>query len=184
MGEQQRLYGAAAVAAGAGRRFNLKGESVIESWGEIIERGAGHAKEVMQKTERLIIDANMPNVSTTIHEVSTAFFGQKRDFLIVTNDSIRDYKLFINARDYGTLLDVSWFLTLEPRAIKRALSKAMTGNPHAFSQQVDIFVQQDIRAFVGTAVGIFRHVLDELFEELKLDSSILNKKSRGYLDIW
>jgi hypothetical protein len=39
MGEQQRLYGAAAVAAGAGRRYNLKGESVIESWAEVIERG-------------------------------------------------------------------------------------------------------------------------------------------------
>jgi hypothetical protein len=164
--------------------ITLRSEAILEQWADVIESGAGHAKEVMQKTERLIIDANMPNVRTRMDQVSTGLFSQRRDFLIVGNDNLREYRLFIHARDYGKMLDVSWFLTLEPRGIKRALSKAMTGNPQAFSMQVDMFAQQDIHAFVTVATGLFKKALDELMEELKLDPSILNKKSRGYLDIW
>jgi len=164
--------------------YTLKREAILEQWAEVIERGAGHAKEVMQKTERLIIDANMPNVRTRIDTVSTGIFSQKRDFLLVSNDNLREYILFITARDYGTMLDTAWYVTLNPRGLKRTLSKAMTGNPNAFSQQVDMFMQQDIHAFVTVATGLFKRALDELMEELKLDPSILNKKSRGYLDIW
>ena len=50
--------------------------------------------------------------------------------------------------------------------------------------QVDMFAQQDIRAFATVATEMFKKTLNELLEELKLDPSILNKKSRGYLDIW
>lgn len=162
----------------------VKSEYIMESWAEVIENGAGHAKEVMQNTERLIIDANMPSVRTRLDQVSTGLFGQRRDFLIVTNDNLREYRMFITARDYGKMLDCAWFLTLEPRGLKRAISKAMTGNPQAFSMQVDMFAQQDIRAFATVATEMFKKALNDLLEELKLDPSILNKKSRGYLDIW
>lgn len=162
----------------------LKRESVIESWSTVIEGGAGRAKGVMQKTERFIIDANMPGVKTRMDTVSTGLFSQKRDFLLVGNDTSREYVLFINARDYGRSLDASWFVTVHPRGLKRTLSKAMTGNPNVFSQQVDMFTQQDIRAYISVATGLFKKALDDLFEELKLDPSILNTKSRGYLNIW
>jgi hypothetical protein len=170
--------------ADPGAAGKLKGDSILEQWAETIDRGAGHAKDVMQKTERLIIDANMPNVRTIINDVSTGMFSERRQFLIISNDHIRGYKLLITARDFGMMLDCSWYLTLEPGYIKRALSKQMTGNPLAFSQQIDVFIQQDLRAFVTISAGLFYKVLEELVEELKLDQTILSKKSRGYLDIW
>jgi hypothetical protein len=150
----------------------------------MVEKGAGRSKDVMQTTERLIIEANMPGVKTRMDTVSTGIFSQRRNFLIVTNDNHKDYRLFINARDYGTVLDASWYVVLEPRGIKRAISKAMTGNPLEFSRQVDMFTQQDIRAFTTVATEMFKKALDDLLEELKLDPSVLNTKSRGYLNIW
>src|SRR5215467_3137389 len=118
----------------------LSKETILEQWGEVIPVGAGHAKDIMRKTERLIIDAKLPGVITRIDTVSTGMFSTRREFLIVTNSRAEDYVLFISARDYGTMLDVSWFLTLRPGFLKRSLSKAMTGNPQAFSMQVDMFV--------------------------------------------
>jgi hypothetical protein len=34
------------------------------------------------------------------------FFGNERDYLMVTNSGLRDYRMYIGARDYGNNLDV------------------------------------------------------------------------------
>ena len=98
-------------------------------------------------TERLLIDANMPGVTTRQEAVAIELFGEKRPFLIVTNTKYKESKMDINARDFGANLDVSWYFTAESRFLKRTMSKYATGDPKELSMHVNIFAQQDISAF-------------------------------------
>jgi hypothetical protein len=60
----------------------------------------------------------------------------------------------------------------------------MTGNPHAFSMNMNIFNQQDLRAFVTIANHCFRQALDQLYQELKITPVGLDTRSTGFLSVW
>jgi hypothetical protein len=65
------------------------------------------------------------------------------------------------------------------------VSKYATGNPHVLSQNIDIFKQQDLQAFITVAHQSLKRVLDMLLEELKLDpSGLRSSKSKGFLSVW
>ena len=53
--------------------------------------------------------------------------GKKRDYLLVTNKGVgEDLRMYIGARDFGTHLDVTWFLTAEPNWVKDLAKGAMS----------------------------------------------------------
>jgi hypothetical protein len=71
--------------------------------------------------------------------------------------------LSIGARDFGIHLDVSYFVTREPKGIKRFLSKTMTGSPQAFSTQIDMFSQQDLYACASIVKNYLKQMLEKLW---------------------
>jgi hypothetical protein len=180
---EERLYGAAAVAA-RGRRDRLGHETVMKQRSYIVEEAAGRARWVFETVGQIIKDAQMPDVWCELSEVSTGMFGEKRDFLVVGHTKLRDYKMFVGARSYGIHLDVSWYMTVEPGLLKRTLSKYTQGNPQALSQNVDIFSQQDVSAFTFITERAVKRALDMLYEELQLDPSPLNRGGGGFLNSW
>jgi hypothetical protein len=183
--EQRKLYGAAAVAAGAGRRISISNEKVAHKWNYIVENGAGHVHDVLGKIRELIQESNMPGVTCEQVEVSSGMFGEKRQFLIVTHNSLRDYRMFINIRDFGAHLDASWYVTIEPRFLKRTVSKYTAGDPNALSQNIDVFSQQDLSAYVSITSHCVEQALDMLLEDLKQDPSRLHgTQSKGFLSVW
>lgn len=95
--------------------------------------------------------------------------------------------MYVGARDYGRHLDVSWFLTVEPGFFKKAFSDILTkgANPMALSMMLDLFDQQDLRAYV-TAVHrcCIRQAVEELVATLGQDSSRFDWKSKGFLEVW
>jgi len=95
MAEQQKLYGAAAVAAGAGQRYSISREKVAHKWNFVVEHGAGRDQWVIDRIKELIKEANMPGVTCNQADVSSSMFGEKRNFLIVQHDYLRDYRMFI-----------------------------------------------------------------------------------------
>ena len=162
----------------------LKHESVTSSWNALVIQGAGKDKWVMEKVEGMIKEAHMPGVKTGQQDVSSGLFGAKRRFLVVDHNNLRDYRLYIGARDYGTSLDVSWYLTIQPSALKRAVSKYATGNPQALSMQVDFFSQQDLSAYTSYAHHCVTESVRLLMKELEQDPTGLNTKSKGFLELW
>jgi hypothetical protein len=162
----------------------LKHEAVTSSWNTLVIQGAGKDKWVMDRVEKMIKDANMPGVTTVQQDVSSGMFGTRRKFLVVNHQNLRDYHMYIGARDYGSSLDVSWYLTIQPSAMKRAFSKYTTGNPQALSMQVDFFSQQDLSAYTGFAHHCVTEVVQELMKELEQDPTGLNTKSKGFLELW
>ena len=162
----------------------LKNESVVDKWNTLIVNGAGRGKQMLDTIETSIKAANMPQVRTGQREVSSGVFGAKRTFLHVANDSLPDFLLYIGARDYGTHLDVAWFLTVQPRGFKRAFSKYAMGNPLAMSMALDFFRQQDAQAFVTTVHHCVTEEVKTLLDELEQDPKGLNTQSKGFLSVW
>jgi hypothetical protein len=183
--EQRKLYGAAAVAAGAGQRLNISSEKVAHKWNYVVQNGAGRDQWVFDTVKELINEANMPDVTCDQLEVGSGMFSEKRQFLIVRHNKLRDYRMFINARDFGIHLDVSWYVTIEPSLLKRTVSKYTSGDPNALSQNIDIFSQQDLSAYVTVVKYCVDRALDMLLEELKQDPSGLHRaQSKGFLSVW
>jgi hypothetical protein len=96
----------------------LKKQSVIDQWGTIVEHGAGREKWVLDTTEQLIREAKMPGIVFKQDQVTMGMFGTKRNFVIVGHQGLKEYYMYIGARDFGMHLDANWFLTLLPSGLK------------------------------------------------------------------
>lgn len=163
----------------------LKGENVVDSWSMLIEQGAGRDKWLLDTIQEFITNANMPGITHKLADVKTNLFGLKRNFIVVSHNTLKDYHMYISARDFGANLDVSWFVTIEPRFFKRTLSKYATGNPQALSQQIDMFDQMDLGAFITTVHHCVKRAIEILLEELKLDpTGMQTMRSKGFLSVW
>ena len=138
----------------------------------------------MDIVESNLKDARMPGFFAQKRDVSSGLFSTKRNFLVVGHNNLKDYHMYIGARDFGAHLDVSWYVTIEPGFLKRSVSKYTMGNPQALSMQVDFFSQQDLSAFVGVAHHCVTDAVKMLMEELKQDPTGLNTKSKGFLELW
>jgi hypothetical protein len=164
----------------------LSREKVIDQWSALVERGAGKDKWVIDKTEALIKQFNAPGVSWKREAVSAGVFSNKRDFLIVTHQRLKEYAMFISARDFGRDLDVSWYLTVNPGSFKRAISKRLAyGDPNALSTNLDVFAKQDLSAYTSAVHHCLQDVLKTLMEsELNQDYATIDRKSKGFLSVW
>jgi hypothetical protein len=163
----------------------LDNERVIDSYNFMVEGGGGREDWVLGETERFIRDSHMPGIITEQKDVSPEFLAlEKRKFLIVRHAKYKEFRMFIGARSFGEHLDASWFLAVDPGFFKRTVSKHVTGNPHALSQRLDFFAQQDIKAFKTVSHECFKRVLEMLMEELKLDPTGLNANTKGFLNAW
>ena len=118
-------------------------------------------------------------------DVSSSFiFGAKRDFLVASHQTLRDSRIYIAARDFGSNLDISWYLTIQPRFLKRISSRYAMGNPQALSWQIDFFSRQDLNAFATSVHAYVKETVKELLEELKQDLTGFDPKSKGFLSVW
>jgi hypothetical protein len=165
--------------------ISLSREKVIDQWNALIENGAGRDTWVLDKTEEFLRQAQPPNVVGRREEVSAGMFGEKRPFLMITHKTLREFAMFINARDFGVHLDVSWYLTVNPGFFKRAISKKLVqGDPNALSTNLTLFAQQDLHAFTKVVDNCLQEAIRLLMDDLKQDYSTINRKSKGFLSVW
>jgi hypothetical protein len=101
--------------------ITLQDEKIIDRWSMIIEGGQGRAEQVYQDTGQFIKDSKAPGMSIERVKVRTSWlkglFGNERVYMMVTNDSLGDYRMFIGARDYGAFP--------EPRSLQTAGPKRL-----------------------------------------------------------
>jgi hypothetical protein len=152
---------------------NIRREAVIDSWSTIIEQAAGQDKRLMEDMTRFITEANMPDVTLVRDECTMGMFGSKRDLLILKHEQHREYRMFLGARDFGANLDASWFLTYVPIGFGRRVPQ----------QNLNIFTQQDLRAFVSVAHHCMKKAIELLCEGQQTPAG-LNNSSTGFLTVW
>jgi hypothetical protein len=163
----------------------IKKERIINSWGGLVERGAGNGPRIYEETEKNLQSLSMPDVTWRREKVNTRrWMRVERDFLIVNHARLREYIIFLNVRDFGMNLDCAWFVTCQPGILKRSLSRAAAGHPDALSQNLDLFNKLDLEAWIGSVHHAFLEPIKTLKGELDQDISTLNTQSKGYLSIW
>lgn len=188
----------------------VRNQEVVDSWSVLIENAKGKAESIFKGTEGLITKSKAPDVEIKRKKFSPGIFrglaGAKRDFLVVVengNRRLKPYQMFIGARDYGNSLDVSWYLTFRPSSGQKffafwlripilnwlAIPFALGGGIRRFVKEgkagldLDLFDEQDLRAYVTNAHHCLLGAVDELMEKLHQDPSKIERKSRGYLGI-
>jgi len=167
--------------------LTLKEESIVDQWCMILDRAAGHGDFVLQTTQTLLAESRMPgNPRWSIEEVksSTWIHRVRREFLYVIQDDFKDYKTFIGARDYGIHLDVCRFLTVEPGFLKRLVAEKLTGDKAGFSAGANILKHQDLVAYVTVVHHCLLDAVEALMKELGQNPARIDRKSKGFLEVW
>jgi len=179
------LYG------GLGPNGILRKDQVLETWATLIEKGQGKSEAIFQDTRVFIEESKAPSLKIDKQEMApgivTGLMGKKRDFLVLTdheNFRLKPYQIFINSRDYGDNLDVSWFLTYRPTLWQAVLSLFPYVNviPRALSD-LDLFDQQDLRVYTTNVHHCLRKAVEKLMMALNQDPSKMDRRSRGFLGI-
>lgn len=169
----------------------LKDEKLLDSWGAVLENAAGYTERLSGRIEEHLKQGELPGVTWRTVEATPGMLkgllGKKRSYLMVTSDSLRDYRMYVGARDYGRHLNISWFLTVEPGFFKKAFSSALTqgANPLALSFLLDLFDQEDLRAYVTSVHRCcVKRAVEGLMEHLGQDTKTFNWQSKGFLEVW
>lgn len=170
----------------------LEDKRLVDKWSMVIEHGAGKQDYLLEKIQSYLEQADLPNVSW--QEVIIAqgmwqsLFGRGREYLLVTNSSLRDWRMYIGFMEYGAnSLDVTWFLTVEPGPFRKLFSKLLTKDEDdaALSFALNFSQEQYLRLFI-TSVHRFcvKRAVEELLEEIKQDVPKFAWESKGFLKIW
>ncbi len=179
------LYG------GLGPDGILRKDQVLDTWATLIEKAQGRSETIFQDTKFFIEDSKAPSLK--IDRLSMApgivagLMGKKREFLVVIDQEnlrLKPYQIFMNARDYGDNLDISWFLTFRPTLWQAILSLLPYVNviPKVLSD-LDLFDQQDLRVYTTNAHHCLLKAVEKLMADLHQDISKIDRKSRGFLGI-
>ena len=169
----------------------LNDEKLLDSWGVVIEQASGRGESLIDTVNQHLSHSDLPGIVWKMVEAKPSLIkgllGKKRDYLMVTNNSLKDYRMYVGVRDYGVHLDISWFLTVEPGFFKQIFNEVATHAmvPSMLSFSLDLFDQQDLRAYV-TAVHrcCIKRAVEQLAKELDQDPSQFNWKSKGFLEVW
>ena len=173
--------------------ITLKDESILNEWAEMIEGASGQGGALLDGIEARLRKAQIPgDCKWSLQEVKSAglFSRVRREFLIVTTDEFKDYRIYISARDYGIYLEVSRFMTVEPGFLKGLVSSAITeklggqGDAATLSGPKNILRHQDLTAWGSVVHYAVVDAVSSLMEELGQDPSKLNRESKGFLDLW
>jgi len=168
----------------------LSKEEVIDNWAVLIENGNGKVDEVFNDIEIGIGASKAPALGTKRKKMTPGVvrgvLGTKREFLVATdkNFRLRPYQIFINARDYGENLDVSWYLTYRLPAW-RALLSFIPGvsTASAIVESLDLFDRQDLTAYTTICHHSTLSAVEKQMQGLNQDTSRIERKSRGFLGI-
>ena len=162
----------------------VKADKVIENWATVVENGAGNGERLQRELESLLAEAKMPNVSWSMGEVTTGFLSGRREYLIIKHAGLREYMMYVFARDQGQHLACGWFLTVTPGMFKKRFSKYMTGNPIALSRDLDVFSQEDLGAWTHIVHRMFVKIATDLMREMQQDITGMSTTSKGFLSVW
>ena len=171
------------------KKVVLRDEKILDSWSVLIENAQDKTEEIYKEVPELIQESEAPGVKTETVRVGTGLgsylFGRDREYIMVTNEGLRDYKMYIGARDYGKNLDVSWYLTCEPGLFKSTLSNLLTkgASDKALSFMLNVFGQQDLIAYTTLVHHCLLKSVESIMQAKDQDPSKIERKSRGFLGI-
>ncbi|HEY3489575.1 MAG TPA: hypothetical protein VGK27_05565 [Candidatus Deferrimicrobiaceae bacterium] len=169
----------------------LKKGQVKETWGTMIEKAHGKAEDVFNDSEFFINDSKVPNLSMARKSMTpgivTGLIGKSRDFLTIRdhgNYRLQPYQIYVNARDYGENLVVSWHLLYKPTLLQSLLLLLPYVNViPATLADLDLFDESDLRSYLTNIDNCVFKAVEKTAQGLGQDTSKINRKSKGFLGI-
>ena len=165
----------------------LSNQTVVDRWDTLVDGGNGRATQVIDCTLEHIERRKPPRIALNQSDLAPGVWrgltGNTRPFLIVSqlgNRRLAPYRMYVNVRDYGETLQASWFLTYQPGFFERL---ALVLRRRAPSLDLDLFDEQDLRAYVTAVHHCFLDAVVELLTSLQQDASKLERSSKGFLGI-
>lgn len=167
--------------------YIVRRQQVVDRWDQMITGGRGHADAVLSDTLTMLSAMNLPQLNQ--HQAQYApgilrsLAGHRRPYLVISqtaNVNLRSYRMYINVRDYGENLQTSWYLTYQPDIVERLRMLLLRNRS---SLVLDLFDEQDLRAYVVAVHRCFVSSVIELLTTLGQDTTKLNRTSRGFLGI-
>lgn len=105
-------------------------DKVVDQWSALINGASGQGEKIIGNVKKAVEEEKLPGVAVGMREMETED-KEKRPFLSVTNDRLKGYEMLVAAYDYGTRLNIVWYLTFDsPWALlKRKKAKAAPEKP-------------------------------------------------------
>ena len=169
----------------------LTSDQVMESWSALIEGGKGRSEQVLGETRDFIETSEAPYLTMEKRQIAPGFaaglLGRTREFLVIGEDGnpkLDPYEMFLNCRDYGNNLDVNWYVTYTPSMWQAFMALLpFSKEIQEAWRELDLFDQQDLRAYTTNAHRCMLRAVDALMLSLEQDPGKIERRSRGFLGI-
>jgi hypothetical protein len=184
----------------------LKGGRIIDQWLMLISGAHGRGDALTNRVAEILKQAKTPSLTVEHKAVHLGFlsrmFKGTRKFLVVENEYLHGYRVFIGARDYGEQLSVSWYLTLEqpffrriagtswfllvifyPLSLCGRIWRFITGRRYITPEQMDLFDIEELSSYASTVHQATKEATNELIKDMNLNSAKVSTQTRGFLNI-
>lgn len=186
----------------------IEKEQIIEKWGTLISGGAGRGEALIADTLRFIDESQLTDVRVQRRRMSPGMMrgimGGNRSFVVVThtgNSNLKPFKMYLKTRDYGSGLQVSWYVVVQPNGAEKLmaflLSIPLLGLLflpfHLLGRfiradksgilELDIFDEEDLSAYITNIHHCMLDAVEALMKTLRQDFSRVNRHSQGILGI-
>jgi len=151
----------------------------------LVENAHGKGAEIFNSTKQLLQESKVSDIKTEMVKVVGGGFFKIRefDYLMVTNESLKDFRMYVGARDYGNDLNISWYLTCEPGPLKKLFSDLIEKNPMALSLSLNVFNYEELNAYTTKVHHCVLKAVESLMMNLGQDFSKIERKSKGFLGV-
>lgn len=183
----------------------LKEDNILDQWTHLFPDAQGKGEKVFAEVKRTIGKTDPPHVDLKEKEVEggTIRGNEKKTMLTAENDRLAGFIMYVGARDYGKQLLVSWYLVEELTGLSRfrriismhwiltlvflpyylgaTVIEKLTGRVSA--ENMGVFEREELSAYTGTVHGAVVEASRTVAEELNLDFSKVDTKTRGFLNL-
>ena len=165
--------------------ITLTKEVVVDEWWTLVEGAADKVEQVLKDTEENITKSKAPNVSfervkVNSGDLSDMLMGEDRDFLRVRDIHLSRYDMYIGVREYGTHLDLVWYLTSKPGIIWQIINTILIFFKRKLVLNLNLFDEHDLRVYATVVHHCFRTAVEKI---TKGTGQEIPKSSKGFLGI-
>jgi hypothetical protein len=167
--------------------IKLKEETILDQWSIMFENAASLSNDYLEAIQGRLDQSEIPgNCTWRLEEIQAGgmFAKTKREFLVIEHDDFKDYRTYVAARPYGTLLDLCRFTTCEPGYFKKKLANTLGGTEQALSSPKNILLEQDLRAYMSVIHTACVKAAEDVASKSNIDLSNINRGSQGALKLW
>lgn len=183
----------------------LKEDNILDSWSHLFPDAQGKGAKVFAEIKRSVAKFDPPHVVLKECEVEggTIRGNERKQMLTVENNRLAGVVMYIGARDYGKQLMVSWYLVHELTGVSRfcriiamhwilalillpyylgaLFIEKITGRVSA--ENMGVFEREELGAYTGTVHSAVTESAKTIAEELNIDFTKVDTKTRGFLNL-